>query len=171
MGCPETHYDLVRFLRAIYQPKMKAWSVDRISTVTRGSMFLQMEPEFSWREYRKLYAMRQGIDDQPNLDQKKKYAAEHSLLTHAPSDTYTISYVGQTDWGGIGEHIEGAYTISNGHLLLEVNATDHRFCISFQTIRKDDRYLREFLQVLNEEGIHYRVGEREDRKLPTTATA
>ncbi len=50
--------------------------------------------------------------------------------------------------------------------MLEVNATDENFCISFQTIRQDDRYVKEFLEVLDEEGVSYVKGAFEDRKLP-----
>ncbi|MCR5627785.1 MAG: hypothetical protein K6F99_10735 [Lachnospiraceae bacterium] len=39
-------------------------------------------------------------------------------------------------------------------------------CISFQTLRKDRKYLNVFLKLLDEEGIEYTVGDLEERKLP-----
>ena len=50
--------------------------------------------------------------------------------------------------------------------MIEVNATEEDFCLSFQTLRKDDKYLKEFLEVLDEEGVAYSVGELMDRKIP-----
>ena len=38
-------------------------------------------------------------------------------------------------------------------------------CI-FQTVRKDDLYLKEFLQILEQEGFSYSIDEPIDRKLP-----
>ena len=68
---------------------------------------------------------------------------------------------------GSARNIENVYTLSDGHVLLEVNATEERFCISFQTIRKDDKYLRKFMQAMDEEEIHYHNGDRERRNLPS----
>lgn len=50
--------------------------------------------------------------------------------------------------------------------MIEINATDDNFCLCFLIIRKDRKYLDEFLDVLKEEGISYQAGEIEDRKLP-----
>ncbi len=50
--------------------------------------------------------------------------------------------------------------------MLEVNATEDRFCISFQTLIRGDFYLDAFLKVLEEEGIPYEVGEKEMSRLP-----
>ncbi|MBO5551700.1 MAG: hypothetical protein J5966_07050 [Lachnospiraceae bacterium] len=169
VGCPETHCDLVRFIRTVYKPVMKDWPVDKISTATRGSMYLQMEPEYSWRECRELYEMRQGIDEQPDLEAKKKYAVEHSLIQRRARDTFAVSYVGNAGWGALGDYIEGVYSITDGHLMLEVNATEEGFCISFQTLWKDGKYLKGFLKVLDEEGIHYQAGELERKNLPVMA--
>ena len=83
-----------------------------------------------------------------------------------PRDTYTVSYVGQTDWGGMSEHIKGVYTISDGDLMLEVNALKDVFCISFQSINKDPKPLELFCEVLKQEGIPYNVSEQYPRYLP-----
>lgn len=50
--------------------------------------------------------------------------------------------------------------------MLEVNATEENFCISFQTVNHHKRYVKAFLKVLDEEGLPYTVGEFENRKLP-----
>ena len=70
------------------------------------------------------------------------------------------------EWGGLAAYIDGVYTFTVSHLMIEVNATEEDFCLSFQTLRKDDKYLKEFLEVLDEERIGYSVGELIDRKIP-----
>ena len=51
-------------------------------------------------------------------------------------DTYTISYVGKMDWGGLAEHIRGIYNITDNSLMLEVNALPDKFCICFEMYPK-----------------------------------
>ena len=45
-------------------------------------------------------------------------------------------------------YIDGVYTLTFSHLMIEVNATDDDFCISFRTLRRDGKYIKEFLQDL-----------------------
>lgn len=167
VGCPETYRDMVRLLRVRYKKGMENWPIDRLSTVTRGAMYLQMQPEFSWREYRRLASLRAGIDKQPTLEEKRKYAIEHSLLRGASKDTFAISYVGNVNWGGLGKYVTSLYTLTQGHLMLEVSAVENQFCISFMTVSQGERYLSAFLSALEEAGISYQAGETQARNLPT----
>ena len=166
VGCPNTYHDLVRLLHTRYTPKLNDWPIDKLSTVTRGMMYLQMEPELSWKYYRNLLAYRDEIDRLSTNLQKKRHAAKHSPLRSGPKDTFNISYVGRVDWGGLSEFITTAYAITEGHLMLEVIAVGEKFCISFQTLARNDEYLSEFLRVLQEEGIPYTVGKTERSSLP-----
>ena len=166
VGCPETYRDMVRQMYVQFDVGMKDWSVEKLSTVTRSRMYLQMQPELSWDKCRKVEEIRRQIDAQPDLDSKADYAAENSPTTHGVPAAFNISYVGRMEWGGLAAYIDGVYTFTVGHLLIEVNATEEDFCLSFQTLRKDDKYLKEFLEVLDEEEIGYSVGELMDRKIP-----
>ena len=130
-------------------------------------MYLQMEPEASWKYYRNLLAYRNEIDRLSSLREKKKYASENSPLRAGPKDTFNISYVGNVSWGGLSEFVTAAYPITEGHLMLEIATARDKFCISFETLAKSDQYLSEFLHVLQEEGIPCSVGETERSNLPT----
>ena len=167
VGCPNTYHDLVRLLHVRYTPKLRDWPVDRLSTATRAMMYLQMEPEASWKYYRNLLAYRNEIDRLSSLREKKKYASENSPLRAGPKDTFNISYVGNVSWGGLSEFVTAAYPITEGHLMLEIATARDKFCISFETLAKSDQYLSEFLHVLQEEGIPCSVGETERSNLPT----
>lgn len=166
VGCPNTYRDLVRMLHVKYKKRMKDWTIEKLSTITRGAMFVQMQPELSRKEYKELMEFRNGIDQCATSDEKRGYAAECSLLHKGPKDTYTISYVGKMDWGGISEYVTSAFTLTEGHLILEINAVENQFCISFMTYGRDAEYLGAFLAVLEEEGIPYKVGELEKRNMP-----
>ena len=58
------------------------------------------------------------------------------------------------------------YSLTEGHLFLEVNAVRDQFCISFQVLNKDTDFVQEFVKVLTEEGIPYELGEMRESRLP-----
>jgi hypothetical protein len=166
VGCPETYRDMVRQIQVSYPIKIKDWTTEKISTVTRSKMYVQMQPEYSWEACRKVDTFRRGIDGQPDLESKVNFAVENSPVTHGIPSTCVISYVGKVDWNGLAPHIQGVYSLTYGHVMLEINATEENFCISFQTLHEHEKYIRAFLEVLAEEGVSYTVGEFADRRLP-----
>ncbi len=165
VGCPNTYRDLVRMLRIQYKANMADWPVKKLSTITRASMYLQMQPELSWIEFKKLMEFRDGIDTEKSHEAKVKYALENSLIRNAPMDTFTISYVGRENWGGLTDYIDSVFTVTDGHFIFEINSLPGKFCLSFQQVVKDDIYLKAFLEVLDEEGISYEAGMMEPKKL------
>ena len=166
VGCPDTYRDLVRVLHARYLPQMKDWPIEKLSTVTSGSMYLQMQPELSRETYRQVLAYRDEIDRREGNLFKKRYALKNSPLRAGAKDTFNISYVGKVDWGGLSPYVLEMYSLTEGHLMLEIDAVRGRFCIAFQVLNRDERYIEEFLKVLTEEGIPYEVGEMEESRLP-----
>ena len=166
VGCPYTYRDLVRLLHVKYTADMADWSIEKLSTMTRGSMYLQMQPEFGVQEYKRLVEFRNGIDEQKTFQEKAGYALTNSLMRADVTDTFTVSYVGNISWGGLAEYIESVNSITDGHLMLEVNSLPDKFCISFEQFTDDRKYLDAFLQVLDEEGISYTAGEAEPTGLP-----
>lgn len=166
VGCPDTYRDLVRMLRVKYSRDMADWPIEKLSTVTRGRMFLQMQPELSWEHYKKMMEIRSGIDEQPTHEEKMKYAIDNSLIRHDGVDTYTISYAGNAPWGGLADYIDSVFSITDGHFVLEINALPGKICVAFQQLHSDDKYFKEFINILEEEGIHYELGEMEEKNLP-----
>ena len=166
VGCPQTYRDLVRVIHARYLPTMKDWPIEKLSTVTRGSMYLQMQPEISRETYRKVAAYREKIDEIPGKTLKTAYALKNSPLRNGVKDTFNVSYVGNVDWGGLAAYIEEIYSLTEGHLMLEVNSARDKFCIAFQVLNRDENLIREFVKVLEEEGISYELGEMAESRLP-----
>ena len=150
---------------------MKDWPMEKLSTVTRGSMYLQMQPEISRKYYKNYVAFREEIDKMPDRNAKSAYALTNSPLRNGAKDTFQISYVGNLSLGELSDYIKGIYTITEGHLMLEVNATEDLFCISFQVLNHDRHYLQEFLKVLEGENISYQAGEMEESNLPQICLA
>ena len=166
IGAEQSYRDFVRFVHVRYEWSMKDESIPKLNMRARGALIAQNQPELSWERFKRLARVHKGIDAQPDLKAKKKYASKNSTFRNDPRDTYTISYVGQTDWGGMDEHIRGVYTITDGDLMLEVNALKDTFCITFQLINKDYRPLDLFCKVLDQEGIPYKVSDQQVRYMP-----
>lgn len=145
---------------------MKDESIEKLNMRARGAVITQNQPELSYELLRKLARVHGEIDAQPDLKSKKRHASKNSAFRSDPRDTYTVSYVGQIDLGGMEEHIKDIYTITDGDLMLEVNALRDKFNICFQLINKDRTPLQRFLEVLDEEKIPYKVSEMKTRYLP-----
>lgn len=166
IGCPVSYRDFVRFIHVRYDWEMEKESIEKLNQRARGAVLLQMQPENSFEWYRKICEARKGIDSQPNLKAKIKYAKKHSYYTSDTRDTYMVSYVGNMDWGGMAEYIQSVYNITDGNLMLEVNALPGKFCVSFQLLSKDRKALDLFCDILKEEQLPYTVSECMVRNMP-----
>ena len=166
IGAELSYRDFVRFAHVRYEWSMKDESIQKLNVRARGALIAQNQPELSFERFKKLDKAHKGIDGQPNLKAKKQFAAKNSAFRSDPRDTYTVSYVGQTDWGGMGKHIKGFYTITDGDLMIEVNALKDAFCITFQLINKDQKPLDLFCEVLRQENIPFSVSDRYTRHMP-----
>ena len=166
IGADLSYRDFVRFIHVRYEWSMKDESIQKLNMRARGALIAQNQPELGIERFKKLDRTHKGIDEQPNLKAKKQFAAKNSTFRSDPRDTYTISYVGQTDWGGMRAHIQGFYTITDGDLMLEVNALEDAFCITFQVVNKDQKPLDLFCEALKQENIPYTVSDRYTRYMP-----
>ena len=61
------------------------------------------------------------------------------------------------------QHINGLYTITDGDLMLELNALKDKFCVTFQLINKDREPLERFCEILDNEKIPYTVSDQYKR--------
>lgn len=166
IGADESYRDFVRFIHARFEWSMKDESIQKLNMRARGAVISQNQPELSYERFKKLCRVHEEIDAKPDLKAKKKHASENSTFRSDPRDTYVISYVGQTDWGGMDAHIKGFYTITDGDLMIELNATTETLCITYQLVNKDRKPLELFCEVLKEEGVPYTVSERYTRYMP-----
>ena len=166
IGADDSYRDYVRFIHVRYEWSMMGESVEKLNMRTRGAVISQNQPELSFERFKKLEKVHRGIDAQPDLKAKRKFASRNSTFRSDPRDNYTISYVGKVDWGGMEEHIRSVYTLTDGDLMLEVNALRDTFCIAFQLFGKDRKPLELFCEALKQENIPFRVSNMFKRYLP-----
>ncbi len=166
IGADRSYRDLVRFIHVKYDWDMKDEPVSRLNLRTRGAFIKQNQPELSYERFRRITKMHSGIDAQPTLKEKRKYASKHSIYRTDPRDPFTVSYVGQIDYGEMEDHIKSVYTITDGDLMLEINALKESFHITYQLYGRDRKPLERFLEVLEGEKIPFRVSDMKVRYLP-----
>ncbi len=166
IGCPNTYRNMVRLLHAKYTKDMRDWPIEKLSTLTRGSMYMQMEPEIGCLEYRNHLSRIDEIDAKTTHKEKCKYATKTSVFRSGIRDSFTISYVGKVDWGDMEKYIAAVQTISDGHLMLELNVVGDRLFVNFQQVNRKREYLDAFLAVLREENIEVKLGEMKEKRLP-----
>ncbi len=166
IGASLSYRDFVRFIYVKYEWDMKDESVEKLNMRARGPIIAQNSPELSYERFKKLERVHREIDEKQGLKEKKAFASKNSTFRSDPRSNYVVSYVGKTDWGGMDEHIDGFYTITDGDLMLELNALADKFCITFQLINKDPKPLELFLDVLRKEGLPFKVSDRFTRYMP-----
>ncbi len=166
IGAALSYRDFVRFIHIKYDWNMKDESIAKLNMRARGAIISQNQPELSYERFKKLEKVHNGIDQQPDLKSKKSFASKNSTFRSDPRDNCTISYVGKIEWGDMQQHIKNIYTITDGDLMLEVNALQDHFCITFQLINKDRRPLDVFCEILDHEKIPYTVSGQYTRYMP-----
>ena len=166
IGCNESYRDFVRFIHVKYEWEMEKEPIEKLSQMARKAINQQRQPENTFEWYRTLVDAQRGIDSQPDLRSKIKYARKHSIYRSDSRDTYMVSYVGQTEWGGMAKYIRSAFTITDGNLMLEVNALPDKFCVTFQLLSRGRKPLDRFCEVLREEGLSFTVSDRMIRYMP-----
>jgi hypothetical protein len=166
IGAAESYRDFTRLIHIMYTRQMENDPIEKLNRMARGAVIFQMQPELSCERYKQIEEIHKGIDAQPDLKSKKKFATQHSLFRSDVRDVFNVSYVGQTDWGGMEDYINEVYSITDGDYMLEVNALKDNFCLCFQLINKDHKPVELFCRILEEEGLPYTVSEMKTRYLP-----
>lgn len=166
IGAELSYRDFVRFIHIKYDWSMMDEPIAKLNMRARGAIIRQNQPELAFERFRRLEAVHRGIDAQPDLKSKRKYASANSTFRSDPRDNCTVSYVGKVDWGEMEQHIRNIYTVTDGDLMLEVNALKDHFCITFQLVHKDSKPLELFCNILDQEKIPYKVSERYTRYMP-----
>lgn len=166
VDCPNTALDLTRALHIKYTRNMADMPVDRLCTMTRGMVMLQNQPENSIIEFKNLVKYHEKIDSFGTIKEKREFCQKAGRWVEGARDTYNVSYVGNTDFGSLGEYVKAIYSHTNGHLLLEVNSMNNMFFISFHQYINKIEYLNAFLDVMEEEGIRYTISGLFPRNLP-----
>ena len=157
LNCPESRFTNSYVIFVKHSPSKIGLEMERLGTMTRGQIIVQSQEEIV--RYVHNSVMRISAQIRNTTDQGERQRLMHEIYQLVASNpTYTISYVGNPEWGCLEPYIEEEYTlIMNNKLFLEVNAAGGKFCIAWVQGFENDAYVKTFQSLLSENGIHCEV--------------
>ena len=157
LNCPESRFTNSYVIFVKHSPPKLGLDMERLGTMTRGQIIVQSQEEIL--RYVHNSVMRISAQIRSTTDQGERQRLMHEIYQLVASNpTYTISYVGNPEWGSLEPYIEEEYTlIMNKRLFLEVNAAGGKFCIAWVQAFENDAYVKEFQSLLRENGIQCEV--------------
>ena len=166
VGCPDTYRDFARQLYTKFSKDMASKDIETLSTMIRGSVILQQQPENGIFRFREIMENCRKTDALPTLKEKRKFNAKHGKYFDPPKGTFVVSYVGLTEWGELEKYVRSVYMIANGHWQLETTAKSGMFNICFYQVVKNTKVLDSFVRVLEEENIPFTMRGPFKKNLP-----
>ena len=157
LNCPESRFTNSYVIFVKHSPSKIGLDMERLGTMTRGQIIVQSQEEIV--RYVHNSVMRISAQIRSTADQGERQRLTHEIYQLVASNpTYTISYVGNPEWGSLEPYIEEEYTlIMNNKLFLEVNAAGGKFCIAWVQGFENDAYVKTFQSLLRENGFHCEV--------------
>ncbi len=157
LNCPESRFTNSYVIFIKHSPSKIGLDLERLGTMTRGQIIVQSQEEIL--RYVHNSVMRISAQIRSTTDQKERQRLMHQIYQLVASNpTYTISYVGNPEWGSLEPYIEEEYTlIMNNKLFLEVNAAGGKFCIAWVQGFENDAYVKTLQSLLRENGINCEV--------------
>lgn len=157
LHCPESRFTNSYVIFIKHSPAKLNMDMERLGTMTRGQIILQSDEEILRYVHNSVMRITARIRSTPDQQERQRLMHEVYKLV-ASNPTYTISYVGNPEWGSLEPYIEEEYTlIMNNKLFLEVNAAGGKFCISWIQGFGNDVYVKTFQRLLREDGINCEV--------------
>ena len=157
LNCPESRFTNSYVIFVKHSPSKIGLEMEKLGTMTRGQIIVQSQEEIV--RYVHNSVMRISAQIRNTTDQGERQRLMHEIYQLVASNpTYTISYVGNPEWGSLEPYIEEEYTlIMNNKLFLEVNAAGGKFCIAWVQGFENDAYVKTFQSLLRENGIQCEV--------------
>ena len=157
LNCPQSRFTNSYVIFIKHSPSKLGLDIDRLGTMTRGQIIMQSQEDIL--RYVHNSVMRISAQIRSTTDQAERQRLMHSIYQLVASDpTYSISYVGNPEWGSLEPYIEEEYTlIMNKKLFLEVNAAGGKFCIAWIQGFENDAYVKTLQSLIRENGIECEV--------------
>ena len=157
LNCPESRFTNAYVIFIKHSPSKLGMDIERLGTMTRGQIIIQSQDDIL--RYVHNSVMRISAQIRSTADQAERQKLMHSIYQLVASNpSYSISYVGNPEWGSLEPYIEEEYTlIMNNKLFLEVNAAGGKFCIAWVQGFENDAYVKAFQSLLRENGIDCEV--------------
>lgn len=141
-----------------YPKKLSETDVRKICTCTRGTVMIQSQPEHvlyyaknKKEQLEKLLALK-------SIEEKKRVLSK-TALEDSVNNTFSVSYVGKTDYDGVKDQIVRVRNYTDGStyktVFIEIMSNDGWFTVTMLQGFTSDVYYKALLEELKENGIEY----------------
>ena len=149
---------LCNALKLRYPERLRNEDITKICTCTRGMVTVRMQPENVLAYAEEKRQQLEKIAALPTLAAKKQVLGEMALQDSI-DNTFSVSFVGNLDYGSLAPYIESIRNFTDGSvhetIFLEVTDINGWFYINFLQGFSTDVYYKSFLEQLTENGIAY----------------
>ncbi len=157
LNAADSYFSFVSLLHLKYISEMKDDDMRILGTVGRGMIMLQSQPENILVQTAQKPRLVKYLESFPTHEERR--VAMWEVMQKAwYVDTYNVSYFGRIDWGSIGEYVDsmfGMIEAGEGGAMIEIASADGNFDFSITQSFRDDRYIKSFMELLEEAGIEF----------------
>lgn len=171
LGKPMAHHSAVSQLFLEYKEEMKHMDLLTQATCFRGMVMVQGQYENVMDSVRNNLKFFRRVKAQPDIESKRNIT-QQLVSAFLDVSTFKVSYVGKSDMGAAEAYLKDIYVNidQNGSgIMIEINAVNGWFNLSFQQEWEEDVYLQAFLEQLEKEGIQFEYEGSEQVRLPSIA--
>ena len=168
LGAPLAHQPLVGGVVLSYKPVMRSWPLEKQATAYRGMVLVQTREERVLSEAAGQKAMTEILLSHGTDRERRDFAVKSAAMTDSII-TAGVSYVGRGRFGDAEKYVRDFRLHTNSICrtpLIEISAVNGRFILSFIQPFRDDRYIRAFLEELDDNYVTYDLMDAGEMILP-----
>ena len=168
LGKLKSHYSSVGTLTLSYDEKIQKMDIEMQNTAFRGKTILANDIDnvkAGLAGSKKFFDIVKKIP----LAAIKKTLLQKIIKMNLGLQTFMVSYVGKANLGDAEKHIQGIYSNPDSpgtNIMLEVNAVNENFYLSFVQEWKEKSYFEAFCNEMNNIGLNYELVEEGDLYIP-----
>lgn len=157
LGKPLSHHSLVSQLFLEYKDSIRHMDIRQQVTCFRGMVMVQSQEENILVSVRNNIRLFGRMAQCPDI-QAKRTMMQQAVSANLGVDTFKVSYVGKSGLGAAEPYVKSIYSdidLNGSGIMMEVNATNGWFTVSFLQEWPEDVYVKAFLEQLESQGIAY----------------
>lgn len=153
LGCPRSRHTNAYLVFVQHDPAELDLELPQLGATTRERIRIQTSDSNLRFVHNTAIGCMARIRNASTAEERRKYSMQ-MYATLVGNPTYTISYVGNSEWGALAPFVTHALTFAfRGKMGLEINTAGGNFCISWMQSFDDDTYVRTFQELLGELGV------------------
>lgn len=161
LGTTFSHRCHVNILPIVYPKRLRGRDVERLNTITRGSVILASDDTNDALTVNRHILNRERLKKM-TLPQKHEYMHKE-VLDGIGKNTFEVSYTGRVPWCGLDKYIVGVspyldMTLSGG-ISAEIFSVGGSFSVTFMQRNSDTAYTERISGLLKEQNIPHTMGE------------